>query len=185
MQIYFVLAKKLYNLSATVLALCCITFHFSESIRFIEPNSTIPFIDDVPLWLRIEFENDNEECFSVVLNKKYALVTCDEDTLIESKLLPGIHSLELYPSDLPTSSSNVFRHEFQVLEPKDRLPIHLTKDGWSLSLPPCVDEYHKFWYDSGIWYVNVLKVDQDLPVLIAPIGALKSFSCFDSADMNF
>jgi hypothetical protein len=157
MQIFFVMALSLIALRS------------SESIRFIEPNSTIPFIDDIPLWLRIEFENRNEECFSVFIDKKYALATCEENTLIESKLLPGNHSLELYPSNLPTSESNVFRHEFQVLEPSDRLPAHLSKDGWSLSLPPFVDEYHKFWYDAGIWYVDDVKVD-------------RFFLCVDGAD---
>jgi hypothetical protein len=130
------------------------TLQFSETIRFIEPNSTIPFIDDVPLWLLIEFESGKDECFAVFLDKKYVLATCQENTIIESELLPGKHSLELYPSHLATSESNVFRHEFQVLEPRDRPPVHLSKDGWTLSLPPCVDAYHKFWYDSGLWYVE-------------------------------
>ncbi len=134
--------------------LCLMTLQFSETIRFIEPNSTIPFIDDVPLWLQIEFEGAKKDCFSIFLNKKYALATCEENTMIETKLLPGKYSLELSPSHLPTSDSNVFRHEFQVLEPSEPLPAHLSKDGWTLSLPPFVDEYHKFWYDSGIWYVE-------------------------------
>ena len=131
------------------------SFQISESIHFIEPSSTIPFIDDVPLWLQIGFENGNEKCFSVFLDNKYALATCEESTLIESmSLLPGNHILELYPTHLPTSNSKGIRHEFQVLEPNDRLPAHLSKDGWSLSLPPCIDEYHKFWYNAAIWYVD-------------------------------
>jgi hypothetical protein len=140
------------------LSLLLFSFHISETIHILEPNSSIPFLDDVPLWLRIRFEsekNENEQCFSVFLNNVYALATCEENTLIESKLLPGNHILELHPSNLRTSNGNRFRHEFQVLEPKERLPAHLSKDGWTLSLPPFIDDYHVFWYNSAVWYVDV------------------------------
>ena len=131
--------------------LALLAFNWSESVKIVEPNATIPYFDDVPLWLRIEFDNGSTTCFSVFLDRKYVLATCEENSLIEAKVLPGNHLLELYPTHLPALQVNFVSHEFQVLEPTDRLPQHLSKDGMSLSLPACVDEYHTFWYNSGIW----------------------------------
>ncbi len=132
--------------------LALLAIDLSETVNILEPSSSIPFIDDIPLWLRIEFEPGSAACFSVFLDGKYEMATCEENSIIESKVMPGNHSLQLYPTHLLKSQGDVVRHEFQVLEPTDRLPQHLSDDGMRLSLPACVDEYHKFWYNSGVWY---------------------------------
>lgn len=121
------------------------------SLTIVEPQSSIPFIDNVPLWLRLDFGEALRECFSVFLDNQYVLATCEESTLIEGLLFPGNHTIYLNPTHLPTSKGNGIQHTFEVLEPSERLPSHLSQDGWTLNLPDYVDKFHEFWYDSGIW----------------------------------
>ena len=117
----------------------------------IEPQEIIPYFDDVPLWLRLDLDNGSLECFSVFLDNHYVLATCEENTLIQYPLPPGNHSINLNPTHLATKGKG-FRHDFYVLEPSERLPSHLSKDGWSLSLPDFVENFHVFWYNNAIWY---------------------------------
>ena len=137
--------------------LWCINLNiFSFGLKILEPQSVIPFFDNVPLWLRLDFDQGNTECFSVFVDNQYNLATCDESTLIDGPLLPGNHTLYLYPTHLPTSKGNGVRFDFEVMEPSERLPSHISRDGWRLDLPECVDKFHEFWYNSGIWWESAL-----------------------------
>ncbi len=129
----------------------CLTLRVAYSVKVLEPNATIPYIPNVPLWLQLDFDSPSNECFSVFLDNKYVTNVCEENSWLENVVLPGEHVLELFYSHIPNAQQNGIRHFFHVEDPPEKIPFHYSPDGLTLQIPKFVDDYHKFWYDTGIW----------------------------------
>ena len=152
---------------AARLFLVVVAFSLSETARIVEPapDSSLVYLHDVPLWVRIG-NSSAGECFEVhpapctlhytlytlhptpyilhqvVLDGNALTTTCDVDTVLTGVILaPGPHTLTLVATFLPSSAPPAHVSSFRITEPEQTLP----------DIPAFVHEYHKWWYNKGVW----------------------------------
>lgn len=124
-----------------------------NSVRIVHPSDgqVIEAIPDIPFWVRLE--KGEAECFDLLIDgKSVNEITCEEDTVLN--LHPGLgpHTIEAVATFLPSSHGPMASAEFSV-QMSNTIPEWMTSaDGLSLiELPPEVEGYHKWWYQSGTW----------------------------------
>ena len=103
------------------------------------PGAKLSHIPDVPLWVRIRKRED--QCFEIIINGESQSITCDRDTVLDIKPLPGEYRLALVATYLPSSTGPVLESTFTIT-PGARIPA---------APPACVHQYHKWWHQSNIW----------------------------------
>ena len=123
--------------------LVVVALSLSETARIVEPapDSSLVYLHDVPLWVRIG-NSSAGECFEVVLDGNALTTTCDADTVLTGVVLaPGPHSLTLVATFLSSSAPPAHVSSFRITAPEQTLP----------EIPAFVHEYHKWWYNKGVW----------------------------------
>ena len=144
----------LYSTSRTRLAsflMLIYLFDVAYPVKVIEPNSSIPFIPDVPLWLHLDFEGSSDQCFAIYLDKEFTLTACEENSLIETIVMPGDHVIEMLLTHVPSTQQKSIVHQFHVEDPLYRISTDYSRDGLTLQIPDFIDEYHIFWHSTEIW----------------------------------
>jgi hypothetical protein len=96
------------------------------AVRIVHPaeDETMEFIPDIPLWVRLE--KDEGECFAILLNGEYQTITCEADTILSAKPLPGLHRIEVVPTDAHLSPHG----------PMASASFHVYRDHTSNIIPP-------------------------------------------------
>ena len=82
-----------------------------SSMEFAQPNRTIPYFPQVPLWIDVKpaYEDDfSEHCHEIYLDGNHVDVSCTNSFLVDYEVSPGEHSLELVPTYLPSTRRKSF-----------------------------------------------------------------------------
>ena len=97
------------------------------AVRIVHPaeDEAMEFIPDIPLWVRLE--KGEGECFAILLDGEYETITCEADTILSAKPRPGLHRIEVVPTDghpsphgpIASASFHVYRdHTSNIIPPQ-------------------------------------------------------------------
>lgn len=128
-----------------------LSLSYSGSVEIVQPppGGSYDWIADIPLWIRLS--KGESECYEVFLDGSSVDTTCDDDlVLVGTVPEPGEHRIELLATFLPSSRGVIKSSTFTVTH-NNPVPAHLSPDGLSVQLPEFIQEYHKWWYQAGIW----------------------------------
>eukprot|EP00960_Hanusia_phi_P072198 767726-Hanusia_phi.AAC.5 len=112
-----------------------------------EDGEELRWVPDVPLWLRLQ--KRESECFDIHIDGRSLTIACDGDVFVDD---PGVgeHSLQLFATFLPSTSSLVHNSSFRLVM-KDKVPDWMSADGKLHARLRVAEDYHQWWHKSGVW----------------------------------